>query len=160
MFQLQNLCHTDGLPGPEACREQAAHCAYPKVPAGPVLLPWFWGLHLSSVLASCPLPTWGVIVSLLLTAPLEKSPIVIASPMTHTFDGLRIQTCPSDSSHQNLETLQMLHRPSISTWKAPTVPQMWSPRSVSQRRVTTLHSVIPPAAPVVSHLPDPAAPAS
>lgn len=81
--------------------------------------------------------------------------------MTHTLEDHQIQACSSDSSHQLLtQTLQMCHKPSISTWKPSTVPQMWSICSLSQWMVSILDPVIPPPALVMGHLADPVAPTS
>lgn len=56
--------------------------------------------HLGSILASLPLPIWGVILSLFSTCSPKE--VLTGSPTTYILDDSQIQSCPWDPSHQLL----------------------------------------------------------
>lgn len=145
------------MPGPWACGEEYIMLLPRYCP--PLFFPWFWELHLGSAWAS--LPLWPERLSSASTnsSPREDSLHSQVHLWPQTLEDHQIQTCSSDSSHQFLtQTLKMCHRPSISTRKPSTVPQMWSICSLRHWTDSILDPVIPPPALVVGHLADPVAP--
>lgn len=147
------------MPGPWACGEQHT-MSLPRYHS-PLLFRWFWEFHLGSFcMGFSSSLTWEIIAASSNWSLRKGS---LNSQVHLWLTRLRI-TKPKpapQTPHQLLtQTLQMCHRPSISTWKPSTVPQMWSMYSLSQWTVSILDPVIPPPLPVLGHLTDPMAPTS